>query len=87
MSGSITKEDLRELVEEVRAQGPDPELHKAHHEWLNMEIERRKRQRDRAEKIKLTMIGAATLAFVGTVGTLLSKLGAIVVAYYEKGGH
>lgn len=72
----LTKEDLAEVLDDVlnRRRAIEDEIHKKHHAFIQMEIDRRERARERWEKFQSSFIGGfalAILAFLGWLGTLI----------------
>lgn len=59
----------------IEYQDQDPAIHRDHHAWISIQIERERRCKERREKIINTAIGSACLSIIAA----LAALGAYVL--------
>lgn len=58
----------------------DAQTHRDDHAWIEEQRRREKKWNDMIEKIKLTVVGAITVAIIGGILKGLAFIGAIVMA-------
>lgn len=80
------QEALRALMREAIADVLDSrdridrETHHDDHDWIRLQREREKKWNDMMEKVRLSVIGAVTVAIIAGFVKFLSIIGALVVA-------
>lgn len=81
----LTKEDLLEVLREVLGSHklPDDMTHEKHHDFIKMEIERRKRNKERWEKFQSSFIGGLAMGILAMLGWL----GTLVINWIRHGSH
>ena len=70
MSDSMTKDDLRNVLNEVLVAHPslDPDKHYEQHEWIELQIKKEKRAQERWEKVKVHVLGWGVVGLIGGIG-------------------
>jgi hypothetical protein len=76
VTDAITKEELIEVLDQAlnSRRTVDDELHRRHHEYIELELERRENRKRAWEKFRNSFIGGlavAALGFLGWIGTLI----------------
>lgn len=86
----FTAEDVEALAEAITNKrdeqrtslgSEDPGIHRDHHEWIAIQIEKERRRDERNDKLRNTVVGAVVVATLGG----LAKLGSLVWELMQKG--
>lgn len=83
---NLSEEEMKKLVQSAvnaaldSRDRIDAETHRDDHLWVEEQRRREKKWNDFVEKVKLTAVGAITVAIIGGVVKGLSFIGAIVLA-------
>lgn len=80
---NLTREDIEEVLSKVFTSRTllENAEHEKHHEFIQMEIERRKRNKERWEKFQNSFIGGIALALLGWLGWL----GLLIIEWIRHG--
>jgi hypothetical protein len=81
----MTKEELREVMEEVlnHRRTIDDDRHDAHHRFIESELLRRERREAAWEKFRMSFIGGMALLLIGA----LTWVGQLVIDALKRGSH
>ena len=82
---SINKEDLIDALREVLHEEREIEddTHQLHHEFIEMELQRRESRKKLWERFKLSFVGGVALAVLGGLGWI----GALILNAWRDSGH
>jgi len=80
----ITKKDVKDALHEAFADfGITKETHSAHHQFIEMEIQKREQRHEKWNKFQGSMIGGITLAILGFLGWLGSVILDFIQAHWK----
>lgn len=85
MSEGLTKRDLKEALDDAlnARRTVDDDLHRRHHEYIEMELERKEAREANWAKFKNSFIGGLALAILGFLGWI----GSLVIEAVRSGSN